>query len=1727
MATAASAGVTGSRLPATTTTTTTIPAPTITNDANGGPLLPTSFLLTLIDSEILTVVSFMRRNAKFLHVSQNMSLAFALLESPIPQTVSLGYSSATSFEDLLSRRLTLLRWAANPEDVMQHHQSHTSLASPTALRAPGSPRSSSISSENVTITRAESPPVQLTNPDQDLDEPERQSEAALTETRPLVGSPSLAALAMSPPSASTSAATLLQPRSSGPRKSISLPGHVLIQGFEELQKRLATVDVSRPLSEQISPLFLLTPFLRIVQSGDTTGPITGAAVSSIEKFIHAGVIDVNETSQEMLPQLLSMIVHTVTHAKFEATDANSDETVLWRILSLLRTLFASPLHRFLSDEAVCQMFEMGIGMWMMRLSELLRRSTEQTLTLITRQLFSRLDDLRDQAPPADDLPVPDLGRNRSSISLPVSPDDDAFDMVGGGEPGSHASPGQTHTRRVSLPAVNSLANDTPGTPHVFAQYGLPSIMEVLRVFVSIIDTSTQSPHSDTSRVLALHLLQTAVETAGPALARFPSIVEQLTDTVLRHLLFIVRMQLPNSASSSVLSMGVGINAVGSGNMSINVVVMAYRLILLIWQTLHSKLKCQLEVILNHVMERWNYWNGTTSPSSSGASGASGSVGRSAGAGLPSSTDRSESTAGNTPYGPALSPERYTPASSRRPAHVRWEVREALLELFVEIVKTPHIFTMLYVNYDCDMHAPFLFEEFMQFLATNVHVDDHNPTSNVLYRHCFEAILVFLKEMESAHNNPHLLDISVTLEQRRAEKVILLDGARHFNEGIKQGIKYLQTHRVLPEVIEPRVMARFLRTTPNLSKTLIGEYLGKPDNIETLRQFVAQFHFGQKRIDEAVRELLESFRLPGEAQQIDRIMNCFAEVYFAGEPAYIAEQDGAYVLAYAIVMLNTDQHNPQIRRRMAFESFQRNLRGQNSKEDFAPEFLRAIYEAIQSNEIVMPAEHEGEVGFNYQWKQLMARAGTHGHRLDVLAGRGCQRKMFLSVWGQLVSALSFVFDTCGDKEVALLKAVEGLHLCSQLSHLHSLPDVIDNIVISLSNVSGLLEDPKDFVDYPADLRRGEPMILLPRAVELGQDVKAQLAAVMMFNMSRENVNEIREGWINVFGCLRTLFLHNLVPQRLLEIATPLLSEYTIPRLLRQTSSGAQQRASASLFSFFSYLATATGADAGKTGIAPTVEEKQVQKMAFQCIEACHLAAFVHDSVLDSPDSLRYVYKALQTFCIMPTGSKGGDTPQGSRPDLSPAVLDSKRFDPSAPLFVHIMFRAAARNLSNITLSWPIIRDLVGQIATGGAPTALLKQVIVDGTALCQESSVDLSIRQDVFAMVLAIGKQPRDVAVHLTEPLIKAVELLLPAEPGLLNSAECRTDLLQVVQLGLLSDDQIPQCVACLKQLVAYHVELDGMLSPQRHTEMVGVLSAAVAATMRERGAGGNGRGRSPADSRAASPSSTKPYMHTMTCLELLYSLHRRLLAPEHLEGTIVASWQSYWVPLLAALSQHIASPLREVSQYTLSLLQRLVLLMTTTACASESQCVISLFEDILLPLLDGLQKPTMAATDDVKAHAVSMLCKDFLQLMPALVTQDLERVWTQLLSSLTKCLTGRCSEYLRDAVSESLKNVILVMCASNVLQPPAAAAEQASAGHTLWSATWEQVHRVLPDLQQELFPPAPPPPRSPPSSPRSLPVQQPTEATGGRPPQSESTTTGKTSSADHEQGDGESGVLVI
>ncbi|KAJ1824489.1 guanine nucleotide exchange protein for ADP-robosylation factor [Coemansia sp. RSA 2675] len=157
--------------------------------------------------------------------------------------------------------------------------------------------------------------------------------------------------------------------------------------------------------------------------------------------------------------------------------------------------------------------------------------------------------------------------------------------------------------------------------------------------------------------------------------------------------------------------------------------------------------------------------------------------------------------------------------------------------------------------------------------------------------------------------------------------------------------------------DPVDVARFLFTSvgQGIDKLQLGEYLGEGDayNVAVMHAFVDNMEFGDMEFVEALRLFLQSFRLPGEGQKIDRFMLKFAERYVMGNPGSgFANADTVYVLAYSTIMLNTDQHSPQVKNRMTRAEFINNNRGINDGKNLDQALLERIYEQIAHNEIKM-------------------------------------------------------------------------------------------------------------------------------------------------------------------------------------------------------------------------------------------------------------------------------------------------------------------------------------------------------------------------------------------------------------------------------------------------------------------------------------------------------------------------------------------------------------------------------------------------------------------------------------------------------------------------------------------------------------------------------------------------------------------------------------------------------
>jgi brefeldin A-resistance guanine nucleotide exchange factor 1 len=216
---------------------------------------------------------------------------------------------------------------------------------------------------------------------------------------------------------------------------------------------------------------------------------------------------------------------------------------------------------------------------------------------------------------------------------------------------------------------------------------LPSILELLRVLVNVLDPNDQQ-HTDSTRLTALGILNAAFEESGPTVAQFPSLKAIVIDPGCKFL-----FQLARSENNLVLHL-------------------ALRTISTILDTMRKHLKLQQELFLTFTIDRLSPPNFQPPGKGTPILGSSKSRGFSPSPrpGTPSvnspllmPVDKTE-TEGPTPPARFLVP----------PA--RGETRDLILETLGRIAGHPSFMVDLYTNYDCDINCENLFERLIDFLT---------------------------------------------------------------------------------------------------------------------------------------------------------------------------------------------------------------------------------------------------------------------------------------------------------------------------------------------------------------------------------------------------------------------------------------------------------------------------------------------------------------------------------------------------------------------------------------------------------------------------------------------------------------------------------------------------------------------------------------------------------------------------------------------------------------------------------------------------------------------------------------------------------------------------------------------------------------------------------------------------------------------------------------------------
>ncbi|KAJ8760922.1 hypothetical protein K2173_021960 [Erythroxylum novogranatense] len=1366
--------------------------------------------------------------------------------------------------------------------------------------------------------------------------------------------------------------------------------HSLIQSLKALRRKIFSWQ--HPW-HTINPAVYLQPFLDVIRSDETGAPITGVALSSVYKILTLDSIDHNTENVE---DAMHLVVDAVTSCRFEVTDPASEEVVLMKILHVLHACMKSKASVMLSNQHVCTIVNTCFRIVHQAGSkgELLQRVARHTMQELVRCIFSHLPDV--------DNTVHALVNGVFPVQQIVGPDNDYGFGSKQMENGNSSSEfdGQASSVNLSLNVSTGLGTSAmeentigagsgkdalPFDMNLMSEpYGVPCMVEIFHFLCSLLNVvehvgmgsrSNTVAFDEDVPLFALSLINSAIELGGPSIRHHPGLLSLIQDELFRNL-----MQFGLSMSPLILSMVCSI-------------------VLNLYNYLRAELKLQLEAFFACVILR-------------------------------------------------LAQSRYG---------ALYQQQEVAMEALVDFCRQKTFMVEMYANLDCDITCSNVFEDLANLLSKSAFpVNCPLSTMHIL---ALDGLIAVIQGMAERIGNASAISEQAPLNigeytpfwmvkcddyndpnrwvpfvrRRKFIKRRLLIGADHFNRDPKKGLEFLQGTHLLPDKLDPQSVACFFRYTAGLDKNLVGDFLGNHDEfcVQVLHEFAGTFDFQDMNLDTALRLFLETFRLPGESQKIQRVLEAFSERYYEQSPHILANKDAALLLSYSLIMLNTDQHNVQVKKKMTEEDFIRNNRHINGGNDLPREFLSELYHSICKNEIRTTPEQGA--GFPEmtpsRWVDLMHKLKKTTPFIVSDSRAYLDHDMFAIMSGPTIAAISVVFDHAGHEDV-YQTCIDGFLAVAKISACHHLEDVLDDLVVSLCKFTTLLN--------PSSVE--EPVLAF------GDDMKARMATVTVFTIANKYGDYIRTGWRNILDCILRLHKLGLLPARVAsdaadesELSPDLGHGKPLTNSLSSVSmqSMGTPRRSSGLMGRFSQLLSL---DTEEPRSQPTELQLAAHQRTLQTIQKCHIDSIFTESKFLQAESLLQLARAL----VWAAG----------RPQK---VNNSPEDEDTAVFCLELLIAITLNNRDRIVLLWQGVYEHIASIVQSTVmPCALVEKAVFGLLRICQRLlPYKENIADELLRSLQLVLKLDARVADAYCEQITQEVTRLVKA-----NATHIRTLMGWRTVTSLLSiTARHPEASQVGFDALVFIMSDGAYVSPANY-----VLCVDTARQFAESRVGQVERSIRALDLMSGSVDCLARWSH-----EAKEAMRREEAAK------LYQDIGEMWLRLVQGLRKVCLDQREEIRNHALSSLRKC---LTGTDGINLPhglwlQCfdlVIFTVLDDLLEIAQGHSQKDYRNMEGTLIIAVKLLSKAFLRLLHDLSQlTTLCKLWLGVLSRMEKYMKvkvrGKKNEKLQEVVRELLKNTLLIMKNKGILVQ-----RSALGGDSLWELTWLHVNNIVPSLQSEVFP---------------------------------------------------------
>ncbi|KAF5727849.1 ARF guanine-nucleotide exchange factor GNOM [Tripterygium wilfordii] len=1360
--------------------------------------------------------------------------------------------------------------------------------------------------------------------------------------------------------------------------------HSLIQSLKALRKQIFSWQHQW---HAINPAVYLQPFLDVIRSDETGASITGVALSSVYKILTLDIVDQNTFNVD---DAMHLVVDAVTSCRFEVTDPASEEVVLMKILQVLLACMKSKASVMLSNQHVCTIVNtcFRIVHQAGTKGELLQRIARYTMNELVRCIFAHLPDLNN----SEHAILNGVSAVKQETDGPENEYSFGAKQMDNGNVNSEQSSATFASDSTGM-VTTMLEENSVGAASKDAvsydlqlmtePYGIPCMVEIFHFLCSLLNLVEHTGMGSRSNTVAfdedvplfaLSLINLAIELGGPAICHHPRLLSLIQDELFRNL-----MQFGLSMSTLILSMVCSI-------------------VLNLYQHLRTELKLQLEAFFSCVILR-------------------------------------------------LAQSRY--GSSYQ--------QEVAMEALVDFCRQKTFMVEMYANLDCDITCGNVFEDLANLLSKSAFpVNCPLSAMHILALDGLIAVIQGMAErvgnglVSSEHTPVHLEEYTPFwmvkcdnysdpshwvpfVRRRKYIKRRLMIGADHFNRDPKKGLEFLQGTHLLPDKLDPRSVACFFRYTAGLDKNLVGDFLGNHDEfcVQVLHEFAGTFDFQDMNLDTALRLFLETFRLPGESQKIQRVLEAFSERYYEQSPHILANKDAALLLSYSLIMLNTDQHNIQVKKKMTEEDFIRNNRHINGGNDLPREFLTELYHSICKNEIRTTPEQGA--GFPEmtpsRWIDLMHKLKKTSPFIVADSRAYLDHDMFAIMSGPTIAAISVVFDHAEHEEV-YQTCIDGFLAVAKISACHHLEDVLDDLVVSLCKFTTLLN--------PSSVE--EPVLAF------GDDMKARMATVTVFTIANRYGDYIRTGWRNILDCILRLHKLGLLPARVASDAadeSELSADHTHGKPLTNSLSSAHMqsigtpRRSSGLMGRFSQLLSL---DTEEPRSQPTEQQLAAHQRTLQTIQKCHIDSIFTESKFLQAESLLQLARALIFAAGRP--QKGSSSPED---------------EDTAVFCLELLIAITLNNRDRIFLLWQGVYEHIANIVQSTVmPCALVEKAVFGLLRICQRLlPYKENLADELLRSLQLVLKLDARVADAYCEQITQEVSRLVKA-----NSSHIRSQMGWFVITSLLSiTARHPEASEVGFDALLFIMSDGSYLLPANY-----ILCVDAARQFAESRVGQAERSVRALDLMSGS----------VNCLAKWTHEAKQTVGEEEV-AKLSQGIGEMWLRLVQGLRKVCLDQRDDVRNHALLSLQKCLTGVEGFHLQHGLwlQCfdlVIFTMLDDLLEIAQGHSQKDFRNMEGTLTHALKLLSKVFLQLLYDLSQlTTFCKLWLGVLGRMEKCMKvkvrGKKSEKLQELVPELLKNTLLVMKTKGVLVQ-----RNALGGDSLWELTWLHVNNIAPSLQSEVFP---------------------------------------------------------